>query len=63
MLREDENDYDQNSFLKDENGKQYQFDTKDEAVKWLNDNIKYEKIDSKYRIIDKDPIFREKYFK
>jgi hypothetical protein len=46
----DESDYTQENFLLDKFGYKLRFECEDEAIKWLNENVKTEKIDPEYTI-------------
>ncbi|MGD1416490.1 hypothetical protein [Bacillus stercoris] len=56
----DEVDYDQDKFFTDEYGYALEFETEEEAERWLNENIKPEMIDPDHR---KAKLNREDYFK
>ena len=56
----DEYDYDQDRFFPNDKGEPLKFYSEDEAIEWLNENIKPELIDPQYRKIKFN---REKYFK
>ena len=45
----DEDDYNQHRFLKNNEGKEIQFDYEDVAIQYLNDNYRFQSIDPKYR--------------
>jgi len=45
----DEYDYHQDRFMKDEDGEALKFDYENQAIEWLNDNIKLEMIAPEYR--------------
>lgn len=55
----DEDDYDENRFLCDEDGVRLMFDTEDEAIQYLNQNIKPEKIHPDYK---RTKFHRSNYF-
>jgi hypothetical protein len=50
----DEYDYDENLFLKDKDGEHLSFDNYDDAVQWVNNNIKPELIDEDILILNDD---------
>lgn len=45
----DEFDVNEDRFLKDENGERYKFETEEEAIAWLKENVKEHLIDDEYR--------------
>lgn len=45
----DERDYTQDNFLTDVHGYKLRFECEDEAIKWINENVKPEKINPEYR--------------
>lgn len=57
----DESDYIQDRILADRYGNQYNFSKEYEAIKWLNNNIKPEYIEEKFKIVN-NSFNREKYF-
>ena len=60
----DEDNYYSERFLKDRvSGDILKFDSEEEAKRWLNINIKPEKIDPEYVDIAKIPNWQEEYFK
>lgn len=54
----DEYDYDKKRFFRDKDGERYHFDTEEEGIKWLIDNIKPDKIDPEYRNISFDDYYK-----
>jgi hypothetical protein len=50
----DERHYIEHNFYVDKNNKPYKFDTEDEAIDWLNNNVISEKIDPHYRSVSKE---------
>ncbi|MFS0905681.1 hypothetical protein AB3N02_21795 [Priestia aryabhattai] len=58
----DEYDYNEEDFLTDEDGDRYMFHTKNEAIDWLNENVKEEYIDDEYKHASPKSK-REKYLK
>lgn len=57
----DESDYYEDRFMSDEDGDRLRFDYKEDAIKWLNDNVKAEMIDSEYLLAG--GLKREDYLK
>ncbi|QQO40514.1 hypothetical protein 000TH008_86 [Bacillus phage 000TH008] len=45
----DERDYPQDNFIKDERGRALEFDSEDEAVQWVLDNVKDGHIDPRLK--------------
>ncbi|WP_431785894.1 hypothetical protein [Paenibacillus lactis] len=45
----DEYDYDESRFFKDSDGDLLRFESKEEGIRWLNENIKSDMIDLEYR--------------
>ena len=45
----DEHDYIKDHFLKDENGRIFQFNNKEKAIEWVIDNINEDKINPEYK--------------
>lgn len=45
----DEYDYDEDRFFTDEDGHVLEFSAEEEAINWLNENIRVEMIDPEYR--------------
>jgi len=57
----DEKDYHEDRFMTDDNGDKLRFELEEDAIKWLNDNIKTEMIDPEYLL--SGGFKREDYFK
>ena len=45
----DESDYHENHFFKDKNGEVLKFDNEEDAIQWINNNVKEDKIDPEYK--------------
>lgn len=57
----DEGDYYEDRFMTDEAGDRLKFDQEEDAIKWLNENVKTEMIDPEYLL--SGGLKREDYLK
>lgn len=57
----DEGDYHEDRFMTDEDGERLRFDSEEDAIKWLNENVKPEMIDPEYLL--SGGFKREEYLK
>lgn len=48
MVPDDEYDMDQHLIFEDEDGDKLRFDREEDAILWLNENVRADKIDPKY---------------